>query len=81
MSANNIVVFEEQEDNAFMAYHRDVNAWAEGQYLDTDERPIFWAATMRECVEKYNKWSNDEDDCFPFNLIVEYGYEFVFRAD
>ncbi len=77
MSSNNIVVFEEQANGTFKAYHWDMDCYCEGQH--NDEQPIFHAATMRECVQKYEEWCNEMSK-HGFTWIVEYGYTFELRA-
>jgi len=50
MSANNIVVIEEQEDGSFKAYHKDIESgWKE----------IFTAKDMRCAVEKCEQWLDE----------------------
>lgn len=77
MSANNIVVFEEQANGTFKAFHRDMDCYCEGQLNDRNV-PIFFAKTMRECVEKYEKWEREANEQL---MLIEYGYVFELRAD
>ena len=69
MSANNIVIIKKEEDGKFRGYHRDYDAYYEGQYREREE-PIFEANTIEEAVHAYNKW------CQETMFTVEYGYEF-----
>jgi hypothetical protein len=48
MSANNIVVIVKEKDGKFRGYHRDMDAWTEGQYNKGGDRPCLVDVDLSE---------------------------------
>ena len=78
MSSNNIVVIIKGEDGKFRGYHRDYDAYCEGQYekgpwpitggigcghcMPLEETPIFEADTIEGAIHAYDRWVEEMND-------------------
>ncbi len=67
MSANNILIIEEQKDGSFIGYDRS----AEGEYREGEGFLAFVSTNERAAIEAAQEYMKTE--------IVEYGFHFLFR--
>lgn len=64
MSADNILIIQEQEDGSFLSFDRGIEDESSGRH------PVFEARSMKDAVDKAQKYMQEN--------VVEYGYQFVF---